>query len=817
MDSLLQDVRYALATLRRNPGFALAGLLTLALGIGATTAVYSVLHGVLLKPLPYPNPERLVRLWEEHPGGTTVAGLRWLSHRTYYAWLDRSTTLADLGAYAQYEYNVQFGDEPARIFGGQFTPSVFGMLGATPALGRFFGPEEAVDGAEPVVVISDRLWRERYGTDGAVIGKQLVIDQRSYTIIGVARPELDFPQRRVLFWIPYVVLRVQDNPRRTFAFSAIGRLKPGVSLQQAEAEGTAAARSMPRPMSADLFFGKGGPPVVHARQLADDVTLSVRPALQVLAAGVALVLLVACANVANLFLSRGVARQRELAVRAAIGAGRWRIARQLLTESAVLSLSGGLAGLLLAWALMRLLPALAPAGFPRLENVQLDARVIVFAVSASIFTALAAGLAPAIRGTRFRLAESLQGGDGSTAGGFRGRRARRLRDVLLIVESAFAVILLVGAALLGHSFVRLMRVDPGYDADHVLMARVSLPRNSPRERMSQLLETLLPRLRALPGVTAAGAGSMMPLMSMTAITTFPLPPDAGRGKPTTTRSLTYMVTPGYAEALRLRLREGRFFTDGDTAPGLRAMIVNDEFVRQYLSNDPAIGRRFENVYADDKSVTTEIVGIVGTVLKDGNDREPQPEIYFVHGSPTRRMIGFANIVVRTSDDPSRVAPALRDVIRSADTAAIVERIEPLSAMVSASVEQPRFATMVLGAFAALAVALASVGLYGVLSYGVAQRRRELALRAALGARRADLVGLVLREGLLVTIAGAALGLVAATGLTRWMQGVLFGVTPLDAVSFAFAPLVLLPVAVAACLLPARRAGATDPAIALRGD
>jgi predicted permease len=408
MDSLIQDVRYALATLRRNPGFALAGLLTLALGIGATTAVYSVLHGVLLKPLPYPNPERLVRLWEEHPGGTTAAGQRWLSHRTYYAWLERSSTLDAAGGYARYEYTVQFGDEPARIFGGQFTPSVFDMLGATPALGRFFGPEAVVDGAERVVVISDRLWRERYGADASVLGKRLVIDQQPHTIVGVARPSLDFPERRVMFWIPYVILRVETAPRRTVAFSALGRVKAGVSLAQAEAEGTSAARSMPRPMSADLFFGKGGPPVVHARPLADDLTFTVRPALQVLAASVALVLLVACAHVANLFLSRGVARQRELAVRAAIGAGRARIAQQLLTESVVLSLGGGLGGLLLAWMLVRLLPAFAPEGFPRLADVRLDGRVIAFALAASIFTAVAAGLAPAVRGARFRLSESLQ-------------------------------------------------------------------------------------------------------------------------------------------------------------------------------------------------------------------------------------------------------------------------------------------------------------------------------------------------------------------------------------------------------------------------
>jgi ABC-type antimicrobial peptide transport system permease subunit len=297
------------------------------------------------------------------------------------------------------------------------------------------------------------------------------------------------------------------------------------------------------------------------------------------------------------------------------------------------------------------------------------------------------------------------------------------------------------------------------------MARVSLPRNSPEERVTQLVETVLLRLRATPGVNAAGAGSMMPLMSMTAITSFPLPLDAGQGKPTMTRSLTYMVTPGYAEALRLRLRDGRFFDDRDVAGGPRAMIVNEEFVRQYLSSAPVIGRRFKNLYNDDKDITTEIIGIVGNVLKDGNDRQPQPEIYFVHGSPTRRMIGFANILVRTSDEPSRLARTLRDIVQSADGTAIVERVAPLSELVSASVEQPRFATTVLGTCAALALALASVGLYGVLSYGVAQRKRELAVRAALGARSVDLAALVLREGLTVTVAGAGMGLLAAIWLT----------------------------------------------------
>ncbi len=826
METVVKDIRYALVTMRRSPGFAVAGLITLALGIGATAAVFSVVYGVLLRPLPYPDPERLVRLYEEHPGGTTAAGNRWLSNRTYDAWMEQPHTIEAAGGYSRYEYTVTFGEETVRLFGGELSPQVFGLLGATPALGRFFSRDEAAAGAAKVAVLTDRLWRERYGANPDVLSRQLVIDGEPHAIIGVARPDLSFPERRVLFWTPYLLLRADPQGPSTRVFSAIGRLKPGISTAQAEAEGTAAARSMPRPMSTELFFGKGGPVVVHVRPLADDMTSTVGPALRVLAGAVALVLLIACANVANLFLSRGVSRQRELALRAAIGASRGRLARQLLTESLVLAIGGGLAGLSLSWALVRVLPALAPTTFPRLDDVRLDWPVIAFTAVAAIFTAIASGVAPAIRGARFELSESLHGGDGSSAGGFRGRRARRLRDGLLVLEAAFAVMLLVGAALLGHSFVRLMSVDAGYDAEHVLTVRVSVPRNSPPERMGQLIDGALERMRATPGVAAAGAANMMPLMSMTAITSFTLPPDGGGGKPTTTRSITYHVTPGYAEALRLRLKEGRFFTEQDAAlvrlkpdttstTGIRFMIVNEEFVRQYLTAGPVAGRRFNDVA--EKGTTTEIVGVVGNVLKDGNDRLPQPEIYFIPGTPTRRIVGWVNFVVRTTGDPAAVSERARTIVREVDPSAVVERVEPLTAMVWASVAQPRFATTVLGTFASLALALAAVGLYGVLSYGVSQRRRELGLRAALGAARADLVRLILREGLGATLVGVAVGLAAAAALTRLMEAVLFGVTPLDALAFTLAPLALLPVAVAACLLPALRAASTDPAVALRCD
>jgi predicted permease len=699
------------------------------------------------------------------------------------------------------------------MVGSPVSPSIFALLGAAPAVGRFFTVAEAKEGANRVAILSDRLWRERYGASRDVLGTALVVDGQSYEIIGVARASLRFPDRRVLFWIPYVIPPVAAQPERTATFSGFGRMRPGVTPEQVEAEGTAAARSMPRPMSADLMFGKGGPVVVHARRLADDMTATIRPALLVVSAAVALVILIACANVANLFLSRGVARQRELAVRAAIGGSRWRLARQLLTESAVLSSAGGVVGLLLAAALVDLIPRLAPVRFPRLDDVRLDAGVMAFAALASIFTALASGLAPALRGARVDLSSTLRGSS-VPSGSFSGFRLRGLREGLLVVEAAFAVMLLVAAGLLARSFVRLTNVDAGYDADHVLTAHVQMPRSAPPERTGQLLDGLLARLRATPGVISAGAGNMMPLTGMSAITTFPLPAAAGGGKPATTRSLTYVITPGYAETLRLRLREGRFFTERDVSPGVRAMIVNEEFVRQYLSG-PAVGRRFGDLYLNDKGTTTEIVGVVGTVLKDGNDRAPEPEIYFVHGAPTRRIQGFVNIVVRTAGDPAGLVQTVRRMVREIDRAAIVVNVVPLSDLRAASVDQPRFATTVLAAFAALALMLACVGLYSVLSYSVSQRRRELGVRSALGASRAAIVGLVLRQGLAVTTGGLVLGLLGAAALTRLMETLLFGVTPLDIVAFSVAALTLLAVAVVACWVPARRAASTDPVEALR--
>jgi putative ABC transport system permease protein len=816
MDVLWQDIRSAFMTMRRAPGFAATALLTLALGIGATTAVFTIVRGVLLRPLPYPHPDQLVRVWEEHPGGVSPAGNRWLSRPTYAIWREQTRTLDAIGGYSILDARLGEGAHGFKTFGARISPAILGTLGGAPTVGRFFADADDIDGASPIVIISDRLWHERHGASPAVVGASLTIDGVAHTIVGVAPAGFEFPDPRVRFWVPLVIPRSATATAGAVAFTAVGRLKPGVSLAQAEAEGTTIARAAPRHRLTEFFFGTGGPVVVHVRGLVDDMTAPARPALSVLAVAVALVLVIACANVTNLLLSRGMTRQRELAIRGAVGGSRARILRQLLTESAVFAIAGGVLGLAVAWSLVDLLPAIAPPRLPRLESVALDRSVVSFWVLATILTSLAAGLAPAIRGSRVDLADALAGADRSSSHGFRGTRARRLRDGLLIVEAAFAVILIVGASLLARSFVRLVGVDNGYTAERVLVATMELPERTTEGRTDEVIDAALARLRSSPGVAAAGAGAMIPLMARTAIVGFTVPQTVSGGKPRQGRALVYWVTPGYAEALGLRLRDGRFFQDGDARAGDLRAIVNQEFVRQHLSVRDVVGLRIPGLVGQDPRITAEIVGVVGNVLKDGNHQLPTPELYFIHGSHGQRISGQVHVVIRASGNPTALAPQVRSLLPQVAPEAIVDRIEPLTVNVAASLDAPRFATSVFGSFALVAMALAAIGLYGVLSYSVSQRLRELAIRSALGAQRADLVRLVVREGLMVTFAGIALGVLGASLFTRLMQDLLFGITPLDSVAFTMAPLILAVTSLAACLGPAWRAASTDPASTLRG-
>jgi putative ABC transport system permease protein len=825
MDAFVRDTKQTLRFLSRNRGFAGAALITIALGVGGTAAVFSVVYGVLLRPLPYPEPERLVRMWEVHPGAQAPIPSAQLSGPTYRAWSRSSESLQDIGAFRGSDYTVTFSGTALRLRGTRVTPSLFRLLRVSPAVGRFFGEEDAEEGAQPVVVLAHGIWRDRFGGDPAAIGKALTIDRIDHRIVGVAPPGFAFPEkevglrddrREVTLYTPFGVRPSGPNAKVVDIAEGIARLKPGATIAQAEAEGTAYARSVERPL-AELVFGKGNPVEVRVRSLVDQMTMRVRPALVVLAAGVTLVLLIACANVANLFLSRGSDRGRELAVRAALGAGRLRLTRQLFTESLVIALLGGTLGLFIGWAMTAAVPALAPADFPRLDEIQVDARFLIVAALAAVFVGAGAGATPAFRGSRVDLAASMQAGGARSV----GTPGARMRRVLLAVEAALAVVLLVGAALLARSFVELVSVDAGYEPANVLTADIRMPAVAAAtdRRTSQLTASLLERLRAIPTVRAAGAGDMAPFGSMLSSFGFILPgmTDAA-GRPVTATALRAIVTPGYAEALGMRLKEGRLFQADDTTSAIRPMLVNETFAKTYFADGrPATGRRFTGMFSRwlGKDTVVDVVGVVDDMLPAALDARPQPQIFIAQGAGVH--IGHVTLVLRTDGDPTAKAPLLKSIVQQMEPGATIERMGPLTAKISASVGEPRFAAFVLIAFAVLALALATTGLYGVLSYNIAQRRRELAVRAALGATRGDLVKMVMREGLTMMVIGLGIGVALAALITRAMASALFGVTPLDIVSFCAGPLLLLMVACAACLIPARRAVGIDPAEALRAE
>src|SRR4051794_11506821 len=608
MDALVQDLRYAVASMRRNRAFAAAALSTLAVGIGATTAVFSVVYGVLLRPLPYPDSNRLVRLSEEHAGAISPLPEPMLSNLTYYAWSANSRTVEAFAAYRGQPLTFALPGGASRVGGTAVTTSLFPLLGAAPALGRFFRAEEGSEAAAAVMVLSDRLWRENFGADPAVVGRGVEADGSPYTIIGVAPPGFDFPDGETRFWTALAVRRptpdaVAGQRGQVSVVNAIARLRPGVSPLAAAAEGTAAARATVRPMAATLLFGVGGAPVVHARGIVDEMTARVRPALLVLVAGVLCLLLIACANVSSMFLSRGVARERELTIRAAIGASRGRLARQMLTESMVVAVVGGGLGVGLAFALVAVVPASGSTSLPRVNSVTIDARALVVAAAAALFAGAVSGLGPIGRASRFNLVASPPG-DGAAAGGFRDPRARALRDLLLGAEAAVAAILVVGAVLMARSFVRLATVDAGYTADHVLATEVFVPGGDSDARAAvanRLVAGLTERIRSMPGVVAAGAGNMAPLDNTTRLSAFLAPWAPNGAAPPRVRTISYVVTPGYAEALGLRLRAGRFFTSDDRAGGMSPWIVNEEFARLYLPPRP-VGYQFVWGAASDGSL-----------------------------------------------------------------------------------------------------------------------------------------------------------------------------------------------------------------------
>lgn len=807
----------------------------LGLGIGATTAIFSLIHGVLLRPLPWPDADRIVQIREyrdDDRRGWRSAGL---TNETFDAWQRSATTIELLSAWSSRGVTLSGRGDPTRLRAVAVTPSLFALLGMTPRAGRPFLEDEGRVAAAKAAILSHGLWRDRFGGDPTIVGRTIVLDDEPFMVVGVARPDFYFPDRETALWIPLVVPppdRRNPNERNVFLFSALARLKAGTTAVQAAAEGTAVARRLAQDtLAAAALVGGSAQPQVAVRPVIESLAGEIRPALLVLLAAVGVVLLVASANLANLLLAHGLGRRRELAVRAALGASRGRIARQLLAETVVMGLAGGAVGVLIAWIGVRLFPALAPPDFPRLEDVTVDLPVLAFALGVSVLASVLAGLVPALQGARVDLVRTLNEDGAATAGGIRRLAPNRLRAALLVVQIALAIVLLAGAGLLARSFVALVSMHPGYEPTGVLTARLTFPgpppggltqgfeRNVPNPaRAAQALERLFERLRGLPQVAAAGSVNLMPLTPGAAVVAFgnPFGGDA-RGPEDVIRAALRVVSPGYLEAMGMRVVEGRAFTWADTSTAAPVLMVNEAFARRYLPGRPVVGAHLDGAL-EGPDRRWAVIGIVGDIRHAGLDSEPEPEVWvsFMQLQRGLRLIGrTVSLAVRTTGDPLAFVPTLRSLVREIDAAVPVDDIMTMERRMELSVARPRFAAALLGTLAALGLLLAAMGIYSVLGYAVTERYREIGIRTALGATPRQVMHLFLAQGLIVTGVGLALGLVGARLTAPLLASLLYGVGPTDAATLGAVSGTVVVVSVAAAVLPARRAARVDPASALR--
>lgn len=808
MGSLLRDLKLSARSFSKHPGFAAIAVLTLALGIAANTTIFSTLDALILHPFSFPNQQRLLVLWERNLAVGTMRGS--VAPGNFTDWREQTQVCEQVVAIDQMWFDLADGADPERFPGYGVTQGFFDALGVKAASGRTFLPEESEPGREQVVVLKHSFWQQHLAGDPQIVGKTITLNRKTFTVVGVMPADFNYPYNAGEMWTPLVFDREEQHNRENHYLRVIGLLKPGVTIAQAQAELNGIAQR-----AQHQFPESNSGRDVSVVTLTDDAVRGARAGVPIIMGAVVFVLLIACANVANLLLVRAASRQRETAVRLALGASRARLIRQALTESALLGLLGGALGLLVSvWAIQALAHGI-PEGFskfiPGWSRLGINFTVLAFTFVVSLLAGSLAGLAPVWHSTRTNLNEALKAGGRGDSG--KGGHTR-LRSVLVVSEVALSLVLLIGAGLMVRSFVELLRADLGIKPENVLAMQISLPPDSYEDKSKRLdfYQQLLGRVETLPGVMKSGAVSIVPFSSSNNSNNFQIigqPPFRKGEEPYVEVRVT---TPGYFDAIGTALRRGRLFTAQDDAKAGRVILVNETFAKRFLPGQEPVGQRLR-LGNDDKD-TQEIIGVVADVKNDDLEEIVDPTSYLPYSQNANRTM---NLIIHGTQDPAQLVSAVRSEVRALDPSLPVSNVKTVSQMIDERISPKRLMTYILAVFALCALLLASVGIYGVMSYAVTQRTQEIGIRMALGARAADVLKLVLRNGMSLTLIGVAIGLVGAFALTRLLASLLFQVTPTDRLTFAAVALSLIVVALLACFIPARRATKVDPLVALRDE